>query len=181
MFTRRKTTRAAEDRGIVEFREAYRDEMLRKEGISEVVYFGPTKGPYWEGGKLKKWEGGRSDLDIEVYGHSIIAVKVKVEGALLIEKLNYELGLRLEDVPLEHWTPFYMDNSPGPAPFPPVPRRLIDQLAKEEMGKRFSEFIRSHNKEIVKRFGPLLTHKDLWRLVKAEQALPFPMLCQILL
>ena len=101
-----------EDRRIVKFREIYRAEMLRRQRISGVEYFGTTNGPYWEAGKIKKWEAGKSDLDIKVYGSFIIPLVVKVEGILFIERLNYDLGLQLDDVPLEHWTPFYMDDSP---------------------------------------------------------------------
>jgi hypothetical protein len=170
-----------DDRRIAKFREIYRAEMLREQSISAVKYFGTTEGPYWEAGRLKTWEAGKSDLDIKVYGHFIIPVRVKIEGVLFIERLNYELGLLLEDVPLEHWTPIYIDYSPCPPPLPPVPRRVIDRWSQDEVGRWFSELIRSHNKEIIERFGPLMTYKHLWSLVRAEQARPIPILCQILL
>jgi hypothetical protein len=167
---------------IEKFREEYSEEMLKKEGVfSKIVYLGTTKGPYWEAGKLKEWKAGESDLDIKVYGNGIIPVRWKIEGVLLIKELNDKLDLRLENVPLEHWTPFYIDDSLCAPPLLPISRRALDQLAMEEIGRKFTEVIRGYNKQIIEKFGPLVTHKDLWALVKWEQALPPPILCKILL
>jgi len=74
---------------VARFREIYRMQMLTKQGVSQVLYLGTTEGPKWEHDGLKEWESGRSDLDIKVYGDGIIPGRVKIEGVLLIERLNY--------------------------------------------------------------------------------------------
>lgn len=151
---------------IKKFRETYQKEMLRRRGISQVVYLGTTEGPKREAGKLKEWEAGKSDLDIKVYGQGIIPGATKIEGVLLIEKLNYELDLRLENVPLQHWTPLYIDASPCPPPLPPIPRWCLDRLSKEEIGRKFTEGLRKHVKSFVKERGWPLKHEHWWMLAK---------------
>jgi hypothetical protein len=158
------------------FRETYSREMLAKAGISEVVYLGTTKEPKWENGKWKEWTPGKSDLDIKVYGEGIIPGNVKIEGVLLVERLNYELNLMLEDTPLQHWTPIYIDDSPCPPPLLPLPRRLIDRLSEEEMGKKFTESLRMHFKSFIRENGWPMKHKHWWMLARtmeeAEKKLP---------
>ena len=151
---------------INRFREIYKNEMLTAEGISQVVYLGTTEGPKWVQGQLREWESGSSDLDIKVYGHGVIPGRVKVEGVLLIEKLNYELNLKLEEVPLQHWTPIYIDDSPCPLPLPPVPRRYIDHLSKEDIGRKFTEGLRRHFKDFIEERGWPLKHKHWWMLAR---------------
>ncbi len=151
---------------INKFREIYKNEILTLPGVSEVLYLGTTKGPKWEKGELREWVSGRSDLDIMVYGDGIISGGVKIEGVLLIEKLNYELNLKLEDVPLQHWTPIYIDDSPCPPPLPPFPRRCIDHLSEKEMGKKFTEGLRTHFKGFVRENGWPVKHKHWWMLAR---------------
>jgi len=152
---------------ISRFRETYSREMLMKEGVSKVVYLGTTDGPKWEHEVLKEWESGKSDLDIKVYSNGIIPGRVKIDGVLLIERLNYELDLGLEDVPLQHWTPIYIDYSPCPPPLPPAPRKYVDQLSEEEVGKRFTEGLRTQFKSFIKERGWPLKHKHWWMLARA--------------
>jgi hypothetical protein len=151
---------------VTRFREMYKTQMLTREGVSQVLYLGTTEGPRWEREVLKEWESGRSDLDIKVYGDGIIPGRVKIEGVLLIERLNYELDLRLEDVPLQHWTPIYVDYSPCPPPLPPVPRRYIDHLSEEEVGRKFTEGLRTHFKGFITERGWPLKHKHWWMLAR---------------
>lgn len=87
------------------FKEIYGDGMLAREGMCQVLYLGTTRELKWQDGQLRVWEAGRADLGIKVCGHGVIPGEVKIDGVLLTEKLTYELNLRLEDVPLQHWTP----------------------------------------------------------------------------
>jgi len=100
------------------FKGKYKNLMERK-GL-KVEYFGSTRESW-------RWTKGRSDLDIFVYGDNI-PPEVKADGVLLIRDLNYELGLNLDDVPFQHWTPVYIDS----------PMRLsLKELSEEEITQEF--------------------------------------------
>ncbi len=91
------------DREKIEaFKEIYSDEIGSKEGVKEIKFSGSTEDSC-------RWISGKSDLDIFIYGWNIPS-KVKVQGILLIEKLNYELNLKLEKVIAGHPTTIYIDS-----------------------------------------------------------------------
>jgi predicted nucleotidyltransferase len=100
------------------FKEKCKNLMERK-GL-KVEYFGSTRESW-------RWTKGRSDLDIFVYGDNI-PPEVKAYGVLLIRDLNYELGLNLDDVPFQHWTPVYIDWSM---------RLLLKRLSEERDHQEF--------------------------------------------
>ena len=74
------------------FKLMYEGDMLRQPGVGCVAYFGPTL-------REVDWKPGKSDLDVIVYGLGIPG-EVKRYGILLIRNLNFELGMRLENVPV---------------------------------------------------------------------------------
>jgi len=159
------------------FKDMYRKEMLRRRGICKVEYFGSTKDSW-------RWEAGKSDLDIKVYGDDISG-EVKIEGVLLVEELNYKFNLYVEDLPLQHWTPIYIDNSPAPPPLPPLSRRQLDRLLEDELVRSFTEALRELAKMTAVKVGWPLTYKDWWNIAKfmrqIEGKTPYPKLSRYLL
>jgi predicted nucleotidyltransferase len=127
------------------FKEKYKNLMERK-GL-KVKYFGSTRESW-------RWTKGRSDLDIFVYGDNI-PPEVKAYGVLLIRDLNYELGLNLDDVPFQHWTPVYIDWSM---------RLLLKRLSEEEIIRSFTENVRKAVKEVSRFWWPF-TYRQWWGLV----------------
>jgi predicted nucleotidyltransferase len=125
------------------FKLLFEEKMLSQPGVEKISYLGSTEREF-------DWVPGESDLDILVYG-SAIPGDVKRYGILLIRDLNFELNLRLEDVPLEHPTPAYIDS---PA------RTMLTLFAPALRG--FTEPIR----QLFKKYPPPLTHREFWELVE---------------
>jgi hypothetical protein len=111
--------------------------------VEEVRYLGSTEREF-------DWVPGESDLDMLVYG-SAIPGEVERYGVLLIRDLNFELNLKLEDVPLKHPTPAYIDS---PA------RTMLTLFAPSLRG--FTKPIR----QLFKKYPPLLTHRQFWEVVE---------------
>ncbi len=132
---------------IEAFKKRYKKFMVNRQGVTDVEFFGSTKESF-------RWISGKSDLDIIVYGWNISS-KTKIEGILFIEKLNYLLHLKLENVLVGHPTPIYIDS----------PQRyfLISFIG-------FSRFITDPARFLIKRnFNEKIypfTYRSLWNYIK---------------
>jgi len=71
-------------------------------GVFKVFYFGST-------GLDIKYTPGKSDLNIIVFGNNIPGWVKKI-GVLLIRDFNNKLRLGLDDTPIFHHTPIYVDS-----------------------------------------------------------------------
>jgi len=140
------------------FKRKYKD-IMEKKGL-KVEYFGSTE-------DSRRWEKGKSDLDIFVYGDNI-PLEVKAEGVLLVRELNYELDLGLEDVPIQHWTPIYIDS--------PV-RLVLKAISEEGIIRYFTETLRSVMKGLSSTWWPI-TYSEWWDTVEfayKHRSSPLPM------
>jgi len=120
-------------------------------GVFKVFYFGST-------GLDIKYTPGKSDLNIIVFGNNIPGWVKKI-GVLLIRDFNNKLRLGLDDTPIFHHTPVYVDS----------PSRMGAMLVLFKTSK-FMEYIRLMAKQYGFKAkypnGFIPTYSLYWRIVE---------------
>ena len=86
---------------IEQFIKEFKEKVEKMPHVDKVELFGSIL--------TSKWELGKSDVDVIVYGNNIPA-KTKREIVLIIRDLNKKFRLQLEMVRCCHPTPFFLDS-----------------------------------------------------------------------
>jgi predicted nucleotidyltransferase len=133
------------------FMKEFKREVENIQQVEKVEFFGSVL--------TAKWNIGKSDVDVKVYGNNIPA-NVKREIGLVFRDLNKKYGLQLENVRCCHPTPFFLDS----------PQRV----------QMFQEMMKGHS-HIIEIGRPWLkqnapTYKEIWAmedsLITVENFLP---------
>ena len=125
------------------FKEEFVREMMQDPHITDVRFFGSAQETW-------RWRHCHSNVDIIVEGDHI-PKSVKLKGVRLVETLNYRYGLGLENLPIYHPTPFYVDN------------RFLEPLAEIVPRLAFVTMpIRSCFKHLGKAGKFPINHRNYW-------------------
>lgn len=130
-------------RSVDSFKEEFEKSVKGIKGVEKIE---------WIGSIANKFEVGKSDLDLIIWGD--VSAKDKEKISDTIKELNDKHNLGLETAPYQHPTPFFVDN---PA------KRLAYDLLVPKGGLAAFEGIRG----IWKRHAP--TYGQVWDLEKKAQ------------
>lgn len=128
---------------VESFKEEFEKRAKAIKGVEKIEWFGSI---------ADKFELGKSDLDLVIWGD--VSAKDKEEISDTIKELNDKHNLGLETAPYQHPTPFFVDN---PA------KRLAYDLLVPKGGLAAFKGIRG----IWKRHAP--TYSQVWHLEEKVQ------------